>query len=271
MENTTPTPIPENKQITIPDGRTQTLLIIFAAIALFCAGAALGFTGKDVATHLQKNSSKHPPQVSAVELNSIPTPIPGKDKKYTSKELNMSFQYPNELGEIEENIPTDKKTDVYWTAFFKGLNVNEAQAGFIELIANSLNFQPISWEGTPRWINDQITSDDSEESLKQKLIKSNYDVISVTKVVSANKQISFKVWLLDGQDAAGYNLVRDYIFPLKESQFTNLQIYSVIQDVNFAGVGPDIKVDRSLTKARSLADNQISVIELKKADKQTQK
>lgn len=187
--------------------------------------------------------------------------LEGKSISFQSKELGITFSYPSELGRAHENPASQgkggsqNKGEEWWRIDF---NKTGFESGYYEVSASTSNYAPESWEGTPHWFNVKISTNDTEETLKQKLTTVNWQVIKVQKVQNAKGIAEFKVWTMDCY--VGCILSRVYLVPLANSKYNNLLIYTILKSLN-AG-----NENATLEQARNLAVPEITKIESNQAD-----
>ncbi len=211
---------------------------IFLIVGIMLVGLLAGFY---IFSQPQRTNIQNTPPVNntttSTQMSNSPTPKPTQNisatpTAYMSKGLGVTFKYPSFLGQAREESGYKNYLNPGGENWQR---VVFDQPGFVPgyflVSASTTNFIPFSWEGTPQWFNAKITEQDTEDSVRQKLVNERRLVITVQKVRSANNLTAFKVW--DMHCYVGCVLSRDYILPMPSgSKFGNLQIYAIIQFLN---------------------------------------
>lgn len=188
------------------------------------------------------------PTASALPKNGV--------SSFISSELGISFNYPAQIGLAKENpaskgkVGSATKGEEWWRIDFDKTGF---EPGYYEVSASTANYSPSSWEGAPHYFNAKISETDTEDIVKQKLTEVHYQVVKVQKIKSPSNITAFKVWNLDCY--VGCMLSRDYILPVNNTKYGNLQIYTILKSLN---AGDE---NATLEQARNLAENEITKIE----------
>lgn len=182
--------------------------------------------------------------------------LEGKGISFKSDKLGATFDYPSKLGTANESAASQGKGgseisgEEWWRISF---NKTGFEPGYYEVSASTSNYKPMSWEGVPHWFNAKISASDTEDSVKQKLIAENWQVIKVQKVQNNNGVNGFKVWMLDCY--VNCNLSSAYLVPLANSDYNNLLIYTMIKSLD---IGEE---NMTVEQAKVIAEAEISKLE----------
>ncbi|MBI2612030.1 hypothetical protein HYW54_04790 [Candidatus Gottesmanbacteria bacterium] len=274
-------PVSQQAVVANISHRRNTILLGFGALALLGLGLLTGYLLWGNNNTPSQNANQQL-TVSPTRIANNPSPTPTfaiGNVIFSSKELGIEFSYPAEIGAARENPASqgkggsEIKGEEWWRIDFDKTGF---EPGYYEISANTPNYIPSSWEGSPHWVNAKITNSDTAESVKQKLAAAKYNVVRVKPVTSQNSVSAFEVYFLNCY--GGCILERVYLVPFTHQKYNNLLVLTVIKNIN---AGTELqanseseykeKYDKFLQETMKLANTEIQKIDNKQTNAATQK